>query len=89
MRSDIQLAVLRAKTDQDLANLFQRRIGLGLEAVRRGELAQAEAEYTEASNLLRVARGLPDAAFQALGSQLTELRTDLENCRETCALLAS
>jgi len=89
MSSDIQLAELRAKTDRDLEDLFERRIGRSVEALSRGDRAQAESDYTEATTLLVLARRLPEPAFRALWLQLTELRADLDEYSHACELLAS
>ena len=89
MRSDIQLARLRAKTDLDLASLFQRRIGRSLQALDRGNLAEAESEYGQAATLLFQARGLPDPAVRRLRTQLTELRAGLDRHCEQFAMLVS
>jgi hypothetical protein len=87
MRSDSQLAELRAKTDFDLGNLFQRALDRSLHARDRCEWARAESEYIQATTLLTVATGLPEETFRALWIRLAELRTDLDKRTEPCALL--
>ncbi len=88
MKSDRQLRELRAKTDRDLANLFQRRMERSLRALGAGDLEQAESEYQQSAALLCLTRDLPDGLFQTLRRELTELRAALDERSRAFVLAA-
>ena len=86
----MQLAVIRAKTDRDLATLLERALERSWRALTRGSLAEAESEYAGTAKLLALANGLPERIARGFRIQAAGLRAELDKrSSEACALLAS
>ncbi len=67
------LSELRRKTDRQLVALVRSEIESSLRLARRGALAEAEAVWNQARDLLAVARA-PESERSALEARLDEAR---------------
>jgi hypothetical protein len=72
-RDPISLSELRLRTDMQLVALVRREIESSLGLAGRGAIAEAEALWNQASNLLSVASA-PDSERMALEACLDEVR---------------